>query len=89
MAEWPIAPVLKIGNVERRSRVRIPPPPLSIARNCRGQFSNRRPRRRKVSLHRPLPHPLQALRKYLSFRVGFVAISLVSLQVIPDESSAK
>src|SRR5262245_39477041 len=28
VAEWPNASVLKTDNVERRSRVRIPPPPL-------------------------------------------------------------
>jgi hypothetical protein len=28
VAEWSIAPVLKTGNVARRSRVRIPPLPL-------------------------------------------------------------
>src|SRR5262245_19134115 len=32
VAEWPIAPVLKTGDVERRSRVRISPPPLYPAK---------------------------------------------------------
>jgi hypothetical protein len=37
VAERPIAPVLKTGNAERRSRVQIPPPPLRFLNNnhCR------------------------------------------------------
>jgi transposase-like protein len=75
VAEWPIASVLKTDNAERRSRVRIPPPPLRVCpRSTRGL---RKPSGeigiyQTLSLVRPGVYKCKACQKQFTVRIGTI-----------------